>query len=381
LKKVINTEKLPIKMWLEDIEENAMNQAKNLANLPFAYKWISIMPDSHSGYGMPIGGVMATNGVIVPNAVGLDISCGMNATKTSLTDIDTNTIKIIMGKIREQIPVGFEHNKENQIWDGFNNAPDIQIVQAELPSAKKQLGTLGGGNHFLEIQKGSDNHIWIMIHSGSRNFGKKVADKYHQIAKFMCEKWYSDIPDKDLSFLPIESIEGKEYFNAMKYCMSFAKANRSLMASKIMNIFLEETNAISVENIDIHHNYAAFENHYGKDVLVHRKGATKASLGLTGIIPGSMGTASYITEGLGNPESFESCSHGAGRRMGRKEAERTLNLEEEQEKMIGIVHGLRDVSNLDEAPGAYKNIDDVMENQKDLVKIKVSLKPLASIKG
>jgi tRNA-splicing ligase RtcB len=184
-----------------------------------------------------------------------------------------------------------------------------------------------------------------------------------------------------LAFLPIESTEGKEYFNAMKYCMLFARANRSLMMSKIINIFSEETNATSIENIDIHHNYAAFENHYGKDVLVHRKGATKASLGLTGIIPGSMGTSSYITEGLGNPESFESCSHGAGRRMGRKEAERTLNLEEEQEKMVGIVHGLRDVSNLDEAPGAYKDINNVMENQKDLVKIKVSLKPLASIKG
>lgn len=379
--KIIDTERLPIKMWLNDIEDSALQQAKNLANLPFVFKHIAIMPDSHSGYGMPIGGVMATNGVIVPNAVGLDISCGMNATKTSLVDVDIDTIKIIMGKVREQIPVGFEHNKENQDWNGFDDAPDIQIIQNELPSAKKQLGTLGGGNHFIEIQKGSDGHIWFMIHSGSRNFGKKVADKYHHIAKFMCEKWYSDIPDKDLSFLPIESVEGKEYFNAMRYCMSFAKANRSLMASKIMNIFSEETDAISIENIDINHNYASFENHYGKDVLVHRKGATKASLGTIGIIPGSMGTSSYITEGLGNPESFESSSHGAGRKIGRKEATRSLNLEEEQSKMAGIVHGLRDVSNLDEAPGAYKDIDEVMNNQKDLVKISISLKPLASIKG
>lgn len=379
--KVIDTERLPIKMWLEDIEENAMNQARNLANLPFVFKWIAIMPDSHSGYGMPIGGVMATNGVIVPNAVGLDISCGMNATKTSLTNIDVDTIKIIMGKIRAVIPVGFDHQLEDQNWNGFNDAPDIQIIQNELPSAKKQLGTLGGGNHFLEIQRGSDDHIWIMIHSGSRNFGKKIADKYHQVAKKMCERWYSNIPDKDLSFLPIESVEGKEYFDAMKYCMLFAKANRSLMSSKIMNIFSEETNAIPIESIDINHNYAAFEHHYGKDVLVHRKGATKASLGLVGIIPGSMGTSSYITEGLGNPESFESSSHGAGRKMGRKEATRTLNLEEEQAKMVGVIHGLRTASDLDEAPGSYKDIDEVMNNQKDLVKISISLKPLASIKG
>jgi tRNA-splicing ligase RtcB len=379
--KVVNTEKLPIKMWLDNIEENAMNQARNLANLPFVYKWISIMPDSHSGYGMPIGGVMATSGVIVPNAVGVDIGCGMRAIKTSLTDISIEELKLSMGKIREIVPVGFTHQNENQAWDGFDNAPDIQIIQAELSSSKKQLGTLGGGNHFIEIQKGSDNHIWVMIHSGSRNFGLKTANTYHKLAQKLCDRWFSEIPDKDLSFLPIESLEGKEYFQAMKYCLEFAKANRQIMMKNVLSCLSSVKDCSALDEIDIHHNYAAFENHYGKDVLVHRKGATKASLGLTGIIPGSMGTSSYITEGLGNPESFESCSHGAGRRMGRKEAERTLNLEEEQEKMIGIVHGLRDTSNLDEAPGAYKSIDEVMKNQEDLVKFKISLKPLASIKG
>lgn len=379
--KVIDTEKIPIKMWLNDIEETALQQAKNLANLPFAYKWISIMPDSHSGYGMPIGGVMATNGVIVPNAVGKDQGCGMRAMKTSLENVIESDLKKAMGMIRESIPVGFNHNKDNQEWSGFSAVPDIPILKAELPSARKQLGTLGSGNHFIEIQKGSDNHIWIMIHSGSRNIGNKVADKYHKLAQLFCNRWFSQIPDKDLAFFPIEEDEGKEYFEAMKYCLDFAKANRQLMMEKITNIFHEVFHCSFLEEIDIHHNYAAFEHHYGKDVLVHRKGATKASLGLTGIIPGSMGTSSYIVEGLGNSESFESCSHGAGRKMGRKEASRTLNLEEEQNKMTGIIHGLRDVSNLDEAPGAYKDIDEVMENQQDLVKIKVSLKPLASIKG
>jgi tRNA-splicing ligase RtcB (3'-phosphate/5'-hydroxy nucleic acid ligase) len=379
--KVINTERIPIKLWLEDIEPGALAQARNLANLPFAYRWVAIMPDSHQGYGMPIGGVLATEQVIVPNAVGVDIGCGMNAVRTSLKDIDTDTLKEIMGKARDAIPVGFSHQRDNQIWAGFDEAPDIPIIQQELASSRKQLGTLGGGNHFIEIQKGDDGYVWLMIHSGSRNFGLKTADMYHKTAKQLCERWKSDIPDKDLAFLPMDTQEGEAYFQAMNFCLRFAQANRSLMMSRFSQIIAELTGAIIEDEVNIHHNYAALENHFGKNVLVHRKGATKATDGLAGIIPGSMGTASFIVEGLGNPESFMSCSHGAGRKMGRKEATRVLNLEEEQKKMEGIVHGLRSVSELEEAPGAYKDIDQVMENQKDLVRIKVSLRPLAVIKG
>lgn len=378
---VIDTEKAPIKLWLDVIEDGALQQARNLANLPFVYKWVAIMPDSHQGYGMPIGGVLATKGVIIPNAVGVDIGCGMSATKTSLTEIDIETLKRVMGKIREVIPVGFNHQLEGQLWDGFDDAPDIPIIQRELLSAKKQLGTLGGGNHFIEIQRGDDGYIWVMIHSGSRNFGLKTANEYHKKAQFLCSKWYSFMPDKDLAFLPIEDETGSEYFRAMNYCLKFAGANRTLMMNRAMSAIYSETGAKGLNEIDIHHNYASFERHYGKDILVHRKGATKATLGLTGIIPGSMGTSSYITEGLGNPESFFSSSHGAGRRMGRKEAERILNLENEQEKMAGIIHGLRSKSELDEAPGAYKDIDIVMKNQSDLTKILVTLSPLANIKG
>ena len=381
MKQVINTETVPIKLWLDDIEEGALMQARNLANLPFVFKWVAIMPDSHQGYGMPIGGVLATSGVIVPNAVGVDIGCGMAACKTSLTEISTEALKSVMGKIRKVIPVGFNHQAEEQRWDGFDDAPDIPIIQRELSSAKKQLGTLGGGNHFIEIQRGDDGHIWLMIHSGSRNFGLKTADEYHKTAQRLCEKWYSFMPDKDLAFLPIDTDAGNAYYKAMNYCLKFAQANRALMMGRAIDALYSETGATVLDEIDIHHNYAAFEHHYGKDVLVHRKGATKATLGLTGIIPGSMGTSSYITEGLGNPESFFSSSHGAGRRMGRNEAKRTLNLESEQVKMAGIVHGLRSASELDEAPGAYKDIDVVMENQNDLVKIRVSLSPLANIKG
>lgn len=378
---VITTEKIPIKLWLENIEDGALAQAKNLANLPFAFKWIAIMPDLHQGYGMPIGGVLATNSVIVPNAVGVDIGCGIVAVRTSLKDLDTETLKKIMGKTREAIPVGFTHQKEDQAWDGFNEAPDLPIIQRELNSSKKQLGTLGGGNHFIEIQKGDDGFVWLMIHSGSRNFGLKTADIYHKTAVKLCERWSSDLPDKELSFLPMETQEGQDYFKAMNYCLKFAQANRSSMMKRLSEIVTETTGAKMEEEVNIHHNYAVMEHHFNKDVLVHRKGATKATEGLIGIIPGSMGTSSYIVEGLGNGESFKSCSHGAGRRMGRKEAIRTLNLQEEQKKMNGILGAPESQAELEEAPGAYKDIDKVMANQKDLVKIKVKLKPLAVIKG
>lgn len=308
-------------------------------------------------------------------------NCGMSAVKTSLKEIDTDTIKLIMGEIRKVVPVGFNHQKEKQTWTGFDNAPDISIIQQELNSARNQLGTLGGGNHFIEIQKGNDGYIWVMLHSGSRNFGLKTATEYHKKAQTLCERWISDIPNKDLAFLPLDVTEGQEYLSAMNYCLDFAFANRALMMDRIMNIVSAITFGAEIVRVNIHHNYAIMEHHFGQNVLVHRKGATKASLGLQGIIPGSMGTHSYITEGLGNPDSFESSSHGAGRRMGRKEASRSLNLEEEQKKMSGIVNGLRTVKDLDEAPGAYKDIDVVMENQKDLVKMIVELTPLAGIKG
>lgn len=380
--KVITSEQIPIKMWLSDIEDGALSQAKDIANLKFAFKHIAIMPDSHQGYGMPIGGVMATEQVIVPNAVGVDIGCGMTAIRSDIkvADMDQDELKRIMGEVRKVIPLGFNHQKEKQEWEGFNRAPDIEIIQRELEKSKYQLGTLGGGNHFIEIQKGDDGFVWVMIHSGSRNFGLQTATEYHKKAQKLCEKWQSDIPNQDLAFLPMDSKEGQEYFKAMNYALEFAFANRSLMLWRVIDIignkYFGPNNVIN-----IHHNYAAMENHFGKNVLVHRKGATKATAGLTGIIPGSMGSPSYITEGLGNADSFKSSSHGAGRKMGRGDAIRNLKLEEEQKKVEGVITGLRNAQNLDEAPGAYKSIDEVMSNQSDLTKIKVKLLPMANIKG
>jgi tRNA-splicing ligase RtcB len=379
---IITTERIPVKLWLDDIEDGALAQAKDLANLKFAFKHIAIMPDSHQGYGMPIGGVMATEQVVVPNAVGVDIGCGMTAIKSDIKveDISQDDLKEIMGEIRKVIPMGFGHHKEKQEWEGFNSAPDIEVIQKQLENAKYQLGTLGGGNHFIEIQKGDDGFVWVMLHSGSRNFGLQTATEYNKLAQKMCEKWSSDVPNKDLCFLPMDSKEGEDYFKAMNYALDFAFANRHLMLLRIMDI-IGNQHFEPAGLINIHHNYAAMENHFGKNVLVHRKGATKATEGLIGIIPGSMGSPSYIVEGLDNAESFKSCSHGAGRRMGRGEAIRTLNLEEEQNKMGDIIGKPRDQKHIDEAPGAYKDIDIVMNNQADLVKIKVKLLPMANIKA
>lgn len=375
--KVIATEKFPIKLWLDDIEDGALAQAKNIANLPFVHKWVAIMPDSHQGYGVPIGGVLATKAVILPGAVGVDIGCGMGAVKTSMRYPEINELKEIMGHVRKAVPVGFAHHQHPQVWEGFDRAPDISIIQQELNSARKQLGTLGGGNHFIEFQEDEEHYLWVMLHSGSRNFGLKTANVYHEKAQELCNRWHVNLPDKDLAFLPMDDLAGQEYRTAMEFCLEFAAASRALMMARIIDI----VGAEKLDEVNIHHNYAALENHYGSNVWVHRKGAIRVREGERGIIPGSMGTPSYIVEGLGNPESFNSCSHGAGRVMGRKEAGRKLDLVAEQAKMEGIVHGLRNVCDLDEAPGAYKDIDVVMENQKDLVKIVTKLRPLGSIKS
>lgn len=335
MKKVIDTERIPIKLWLNDIEENTLQQVKNLANLPFAFKHICLMPDAHAGYGMPIGGVMATDGVIVPNAVGVDIGCGMCAVKTDLkfTPRVQKELKDILGDIRKRIPVGHVHHKsaqdENLMPQGYG-IDSMHVVKTEYKSALKQLGTLGGGNHFVEIQKDSVKMVWIMIHSGSRNIGKQIADYYNKIAKNLNNLWHSSVDTKaDLAFLPFKTDEARKYYNEMKYCVDFAFANRKLMLTRVQEVLVDFFPKISFgEIINIAHNYAAWENHFGQDVVVHRKGATSANKGEIGIIPGSQGTNSYIVEGLGNPESFASCSHGAGRKMGRNEAIRTLKLEE-----------------------------------------------------
>jgi tRNA-splicing ligase RtcB len=390
MKSTVKTEKVPIKLWLDNVEPDTMQQARNLANLPFIHRHVALMPDAHLGYGMPIGGVMATKGVVVPNAVGVDIGCGMCTVRTSLTSISTENLKRVLGEIRRTVPLGFKHHRHGQnprLMPKVDKEQfaDMKVVPREYKSALTQIGTLGGGNHFIEVQKGSDGHLWLMIHSGSRNLGYKVANHYNRLAAELNRKWGSKISPKwQLAFLPLDEMVGQLYLMEMQYCVDFAYANRLLMMERVKDALqLVSTPVYFDQVINIAHNYAAREQHFGKEVFVHRKGATRAREGEIGIVPGSQGTPSYLVRGKGNEESFTSCAHGAGRKMGRKQAQRQLDLQQERKRLEeqGILHSIRHTRDLDEAAGAYKDIDQVIDNQLDLVEVLVELKPLAVIKG
>ena len=400
---------MPVKSWCENCEEGAVKQAVNLAHHPALVHHVALMPDAHQGYGMPIGGVVAAKDAVIPAAVGVDIGCGMIATETDIPAeafAEMSFRRAFQEKLKERIPVGEgESHKSTQNWEGFEEYTANNGMRSNLWPSKldrMNLGTLGGGNHFIELQKstaldGSGDpeggaKVWLMIHSGSRNLGKRIEEHYHRIAARMCERFHSPLPDKDLAFLPIEEPTGHDYFTDMLFALRYAKENRRRMM-EMMKATLAEfvPNANFLRTIDIHHNYAAFEEHFGEKVCVHRKGATSAKLDEIGIIPGSMGTASYIVRGLGNPESFMSCSHGAGRRMSRIAASTTLTVEECDQAMDGIVcerwHKYKGFGkakgrlDLSEAPQAYKDIEDVIASERDLVEPLVRLVPLACLKG
>ncbi len=378
-----------IKVWGDKEEfyndEDLVKQVYNLASLPYIHHHVALMPDYHLGYGVPIGCVFGTKDVIIPNAAGNDLNCGVIAQQTTLkiSELDINDIKKSLGLIRNEIPVGFRHHAKSQCMGELSDYPrNIGIIEQEYESATKQLGTLGGGNHFIELQKDETGFLWIMIHSGSRNIGLKIATYYNNLAKELNIMWKSDYK-KDLYFLPIESNEGYDYIIAMQYAAQFASKNRETMLNKTVQC-LQHVFGYFVLNasINISHNYVSLENHFGENVWIHRKGATLARNNM-GIIPGSQGTSSYIVLGKNNPDSFTSCSHGAGRSLSRKKAKEQLTVEAQAKKLddLGIIHSIRNVNDLDEAPDAYKNIDQVMKNQDDLVEIIKELKPIAVIKG
>lgn len=394
VKQYLNKGKIHAKLWLDDLESGAFDQLTNLTNLPFAFHHVAAMPDCHQGFGMPIGGVLATNGIIIPNAVGVDIGCGMVAVKVydSSVSLDQEDVKRAMGIIRANVPVGFDSrteilSQEAAFLDKYStNKLAMKFIGK---NTYQQVGTLGGGNHFIEIQKDLDNNIWIMIHSGSRNLGKRVCEHFNQIAKDLNSKYNSVVPPSwDLAFLPEDSSEANDYLYMLNLCCEYAQHNRSCMAKICVDALCQATGTGVIGDneglfLDVKHNYAVKENHFGENVWIHRKGAVRARTNELVIIPGSQGTKSYIARGLGNPDSFESCSHGAGRRMSRSAASKTLDLQE-QIKILddaGVVHGIRTQKDLDEAPGAYKDIDEVMENQSDLVEIVHVLTPVGVVKG
>ncbi|MBW4845287.1 MAG: RtcB family protein [Lachnospiraceae bacterium] len=399
----------PIKVWLENIdqiEESCLEQAYHLADLPFIHKWVCLMPDTHTGKGMPIGGVIATKGVIIPNAVGVDIGCGMNFVSTDikaaeLKEVMTGNgtlVQTIIADIMRNVPVGFKSHKEKQLSQVLDRAltcaeqyqsnPDLFPL---IDSAYYQVGTLGGGNHFIELQEDQDGYLGIMLHSGSRHFGKSICDVYHKKARALNTEWYSQVPDEyRLAFLPVESNEGQEYITWMNLAMDYAFENRARMMENVKEIvalkirkYLNQE-VLFGQEINCHHNYAALENHYDKNVWVHRKGATRVRDGELAVIPGAMGSYSYVVKGKGNEESFCTSSHGAGRAYSRKGAMAAFSCEEvlNDLKEQGIVLGKTKKADVaEESRFAYKDIQTVMENQTDLVEIVSQLKTIAVVKG
>lgn len=387
--KIINNR--PVKIWANSVDAKAMQQIENLTTLPFLFHHLAIMPDVHAGMGMPIGGVLACKDVVIPNAVGVDIGCGMCAVKSNykVTDISQDVLrKKIMNGIRQRIPLGMAHHTQPQPETCLPNGHEVErmeVVKRRQSAIVYEVGTLGGGNHFIELQKDEEGNLWVMLHSGSRNLGKLVCEHYNKLAQQLNARWHTVVDEKlRLPFLPVGSVEFKNYWAEMQYCIDFALCNRSLMMQRIQEVITDALPGIAFEPmINIAHNYAAWENHYGQNVIVHRKGATLAREGMVGIIPGSQGTASYIVEGLGNAASFNSCSHGAGRVLSRTAAIASLDLQAEvaQLEAKGIVHAIRSQDDMQEATGAYKDIEEVIANQTDLIKVKTKLLPIAVIKG
>lgn len=384
-----------VKIWATSADARAWVEVENASKLPFIHpEGIAYMPDMHAGASVSIGAVMPLLGVVVPIAIGSDCGCGMRAVKTNIK-ASTLTPEVIrkgfMRGTRKVVVVGDEPQKtlqdEELLPQGWDPAtlPMITKGNGWNKLVRKQLGTLGAGNHFIEFQKDDDDNLWLMIHSGSRGVGGRLFSEYEAIAKDLNKKYFSAVdPEARLAFLPEGTPEFDAYWHEMEFALEWARANRKLMMDRILQVIGDICPDMThKEPIDIHHNYAAYEEHFGIKCIVHRKGATRAGLGEIGIIPGSQSSGSFIVEGLGNPDSYESCSHGAGRKMSRTEAVNTIDFDKECAMMEekGIIHAIRSRRDLEEAGSAYKNIEEVLENEKDLVKPLVHLSPIAVLKG
>lgn len=382
----------PIKVWIEDmwsnLEPQALEQAKKVSRLPFIHKHVALMPDAHMGKGACVGSVIASDGAVVPALVGVDIGCGMFAAKTNLNANDMpDSLRELRLAIESVVPVGHLSHKTGKNFEKSKMDPNDLTVYDQLDKRIKdrlttQIGTLGGGNHFIEICLDQNEDVWVMMHSGSRNIGKEVAERHINKAQGIMKQLFINLEDRDLAYFAQGTTEYQSYLNDVMWCQEYALKNRQAMFDNTFEVMKKVFPQLKIvgDVTSCHHNYISLENHYGKNVIVTRKGAIRAREGDLGIIPGSMGTKSYIVKGLGNKESFCSCSHGAGRVMSRSEAKRVFSIEDLKAQTEGV-ECRKDAGAIDEIPGAYKDIDTVMENQKDLVEVLYTLKQIMCIKG
>jgi len=401
---VMETQGVPVKSWTKGVvfEDKAKDQLRNIASLPFIHEWVAAMPDVHLGKGATIGSVVPTDGAVIPAAVGVDIGCGMMAAKTSLTaDQLPDNLAAMRSAIEAAVPHGRSaHARRGRDKGSWNDIPnDVANAWTGLKSDfaflcdkhavlkntnnVAHLGTLGTGNHFIEVCLDEHDQVWLMLHSGSRGVGNRIGTHFIEMAKKDMQRWHINLPDKDLAYLPEGTDHFNDYVEAVEWAQGYARINREVMMNRviaavksIMKIDFEA----KVEAVNCHHNYISREHHFGKNVLVTRKGAVRAREGEMGIIPGSMGARSFIVRGLGNQDSFCSCSHGAGRVMSRTQAKKVVSMDEHLQATEGV-ECRKDKDVIDETPSAYKDIDKVMEAQSDLVEVVYTLKQVVCVKG
>ena len=396
---------VPIKAWVNgvDFDDKAEAQLINTARLPFIFKWIAAMPDTHWGLGATVGSVVPTQGAIVPAAVGVDIGCGMCAVKTSLNANDLpDDLHAMRVAIEKAVPHGRTDQGGSNDRGAWQNAPEAyakgfgeiakvyDTIIGKFPKLSRNahpvshLGTLGTGNHFIEVCLDESGHVWFMLHSGSRGAGNRIGTFFIELAKKDLRKHIKDLPDEDLAYLEEGSEHFNDYIEAVHWAQDYAMLNRRLMMDAVIRAVsgVKGVRPFTTDlmAVNCHHNYVAREMHYGESVLVTRKGAVRAGLGDLGIIPGSMGARSFIVRGKGNPESFHSCSHGAGRVLSRGEAKRRFSVADHEAATAGI-ECRKDADVIDETPAAYKPIDAVMEAQRDLVEILHTLRQVVCVKG
>ena len=396
IQRVLTSQRVPVKIWTDDVDEKSTEQLANIASLPFIYHHVAAMPDVHVGMGATIGSVIATHQAIIPAAVGVDIGCGMVAARLSLTanQLDEKTLKKVFDQITRDVPVGRGQHADDRVLVEAARpfAPRLKGLTDRHPQLLKafgkfskwtnQMGTLGSGNHFIEVCIDEADQIWVMLHSGSRGIGNAIATYFIELARQDIERSMIHLPDRDLAYFSEGAEHFADYVTAVHWAQEYAMQNRQSMLDLVLSALTRHLPpfVVTTEAVNCHHNYIAKEHHYGADVWVTRKGAIRAQEGDLGIVPGSMGTRSYIVRGKGNPESFCSSAHGAGRRMSRTAAAKQFTADDLAQQTKGVICR-KDKAVIDEIPGAYKDIDQVMTNQNDLTEILHTLKQVVCVKG